>query len=70
MAAGFGLLGLSPHTFWAMTPRELAAALRGRLGPQPSTPLSRGDLTGLLERYPDRARDNPMNSRSTHGRVE
>ncbi|MDH4981303.1 phage tail assembly chaperone [Hyphomicrobium sp. D-2] len=56
MAAGFGLLGLSPQTLWAMTPRELAAALRGRLGPRMSGPLSRSDLAGLLERYPDRTR--------------
>ena len=35
MAAGFGLLGLAPAAFWAMTPRELAAALRGRFGPAP-----------------------------------
>lgn len=53
MAAGFGLLGLSPPTFWAMTPRELAAALQGRLGPLRSEPISRGDLAGLQARYPD-----------------
>ena len=32
MAAGLGVLRLAPHVFWAMTPREFDAALRGRLG--------------------------------------
>jgi len=53
MAAGFGLLGLSPATFWAMTPRELAAGLRGRQGPSPVGPPSRKELSALLTRYPD-----------------
>lgn len=65
MAAGFGLMGLSPSTFWAMTPRELAAAMRGRLGPRVAAPLSRSDLTGLIARYPDRA--CPTHNRSIHG---
>ncbi len=56
MAAGLGLLGLSPATFWSMTPRELAAALRGRLGPPPAGPPSREELSALLRRYPDKAR--------------
>jgi uncharacterized phage protein (TIGR02216 family) len=30
--AGLGVLGLAPDVFWAMTPREFDAALRGRLG--------------------------------------
>ena len=30
MAAGLGTLRLPPAVFWAMTPKELAAALRGR----------------------------------------
>lgn len=28
-APGLGALGLAPEAFWALTPRELAAALRG-----------------------------------------
>ncbi len=32
MAVGFGVLGLAPQVFWAMTPKELEAALRGPLG--------------------------------------
>ncbi len=56
MAAGLGLLGLSPATFWSMTPRELAVALRGRLAPPPASPPSREELSALLRRYPDKAR--------------
>ncbi len=52
MAAGLGALRLSPAAFWAMTPRELAAALgvgfAGRIAPE------RGDLAALMRRYPDR----------------
>ncbi len=54
MAAGLGLLRLPPAQFWSMTPRELAAALRGGLGLGPRTPIGRGDLTRLMDRFPDR----------------
>lgn len=50
MRAGFGGLGLSPAAFWAMTPRELAAALGARAAPGP---ISRADLDALRARYPD-----------------
>lgn len=54
MATGLGVLGLPPAAFWAMTPRELEAALRGRLGPQATTPpLSRNELTRLMSLFPD-----------------
>lgn len=53
MEAGLGALRLSPRDFWAMTPRELDAGLRGLFGPRVSAPLSRGDLTALMQRYPD-----------------
>ena len=53
MAFGFGRLRLSPRDFWAMTPRELAAAVEGVLGPIPA-PLDRGALEALMTRYPDR----------------
>ncbi len=52
MAAGLGLLRLSPDAFWAMTPREFAAAI-GSLVPLPARP-SRRDLGGLMQRFPDR----------------
>ena len=55
MAAGLGLLRLAPAHFWSMTPRELAAALRGLFGTSaPEQPLSRTDLDALLHRFPDR----------------
>lgn len=53
MAVGLGLLGLAPVTFWAMTPKELAAAIRGRLGPLPEAPPSKGELVAMMTRYPD-----------------
>ncbi len=54
MAAGLGALGLAPSVFWAMTPREFDAALRGRLGGavQPAAP-SRADLMALMQQFPD-----------------
>ena len=54
MAAGFGLLGLSPNAFWALTLKELEAAIRGRLGPSQSNPApSRADFANLQRRFPD-----------------
>ena len=52
MAAGFGLLRLSPNAFWAMTPREFAAALRpyatgGAMAPD------RAALTRMMALFPD-----------------
>ena len=53
MAVGFGVLALTPAAFWAMTPREFAAAMRGRLGPLPEVPPSKHDLAAMIARYPD-----------------
>jgi uncharacterized phage protein (TIGR02216 family) len=54
MAAGLGLLRLPPATFWSMTPRELAAALRGLLGPAPAEmPLPRTALAQMMAHHPD-----------------
>ena len=55
MAAGLGRLRLPPAHFWAMTPRELAAALRGGLGLAVRPGLGRADLARLMARFPDRA---------------
>lgn len=56
MAAGLGLLRLEPKAFWAMTPRELEAALRGLFGaPSGNGPLMRGDLAELMGRFPDKS---------------
>lgn len=53
MAVGFGVLALTPVAFWAMTPREFAAAMRGRLGPLPEAPPNRHELAAMIARYPD-----------------
>ncbi len=54
MSFGLGTLGLPPSAFWAMTPRELQAAMRGVLGPgsRQHAP-SQAELAALLERFPD-----------------
>lgn len=52
MTAGLGVLRLSPSAFWAMTPKELAAALN-MVGGWAHGPLSRAALSALVARYPD-----------------
>lgn len=54
MGLGMGALGLAPAAFWAMTPRELMAALEGAgvIGAARAAP-SRGALDGLMARFPD-----------------
>ncbi|WP_280139308.1 rcc01693 family protein [Methyloceanibacter marginalis] len=52
MKAGLGALRLAPHVFWAMTPREFDAALKGAFG-DVASPLSRRDLAALMGAYPD-----------------
>jgi uncharacterized phage protein (TIGR02216 family) len=52
MRFGLGVLRLSSREFWALTPRELAAAWAALMGEQ-SGPLARSELDGLMERYPD-----------------
>ena len=54
MAFGLGRLRLSSRDFWAMTPRELAAAVEGLVGVPPA-PLDRQALEALMLRYPDGA---------------
>jgi uncharacterized phage protein (TIGR02216 family) len=54
MACGLGLLRLRPADFWAMTPRELALALKGAAGlPVTGGSLHRADLDRLMHRFPD-----------------
>jgi uncharacterized phage protein (TIGR02216 family) len=54
MAIGLGVLGVASRDFWAMTPREFEAALQGRTGATGAlTPPTRGDLDGLMLRFPD-----------------
>ncbi|MCB4768916.1 phage tail assembly chaperone [Ancylobacter sp. Lp-2] len=54
MAFGFGRLRLAARDFWALTPRELAAAMRAFIGPE-RAPLDRAGLATLMARFPDRA---------------
>jgi len=53
MTAGLGVLRLAPKDLWAMTPRELAAALEGLAGGT-AAPLGHAELAGLMARYPDK----------------
>ena len=52
MAVGLGRLRLPPAAFWAMTPRELGAAVRG-LYPDAPASMRREGFDELLKRYPD-----------------
>ncbi|GHE57548.1 hypothetical protein GCM10019059_16220 [Camelimonas fluminis] len=54
MAFGLGRLGLAPDVFWAMTPRELAAAMRGmgEADVAPGAP-ARADFACLTQAFPD-----------------
>lgn len=52
MAFGFAVMRLSPAEFWAMTPRELAAAMRA-FGHGAHAPPDRADLSNLMNAYPD-----------------
>ena len=52
MALGFGRLALSSAAFWAMTPRELAAAAEA-LGGRRVVPPDRTTLAALMQRFPD-----------------
>ena len=52
MTFGLGILRLPPSAFWAMTPRELAAAARALHPPAPP-PMDAEALTALRARYPD-----------------
>ena len=55
MAAGLGLLRLEPRAFWSMTLKELQAALVAITGSEGTfAPPSRREMTGLMQRYPDR----------------
>lgn len=52
MRFGLGVLRLPPRDFWAMSPRELAAAWGAVMGER-AGPLDRRDLETLMERFPD-----------------
>jgi uncharacterized phage protein (TIGR02216 family) len=50
---GLGVLRLPPAQFWAMTPRELAFAIRAVRG-SVTEPLDRVALDSLMKQFPDR----------------
>ena len=50
MAAGFGLLRLSPRDFWSMTPREMERAMSVLGGGRVDAPR-RGDLAELMRDF-------------------
>lgn len=52
MAFGLGVLRLPPVAFWAMTPRELAAAM-GAMTARPAGAPSRAELDALIASHPD-----------------
>ncbi len=54
MAFGFGVLRLSSQTFWNLTPRELASAMK-RTARSGGGALSRAGLEGLMVRFPDQS---------------
>jgi uncharacterized phage protein (TIGR02216 family) len=52
MAFGLGRLRLSSEAFWAMTPRELAAAMQP-FTPAGLAPAGRDALAQLMRDFPD-----------------
>jgi uncharacterized phage protein (TIGR02216 family) len=54
MEIGLGVLGLAPAVFWALTPRELQAALRGKSGMTGEAHApTRSEFETLMRQYPD-----------------
>ena len=55
MAMGLGILRLESRAFWALTPREFAAAARAVIGPDAtaSDRPRRSDLATLMASFPD-----------------
>lgn len=52
IALGLAQWGLAPDALWRLTPREIAAALRGSAPPTLPAP-AREALDALMQRYPD-----------------
>lgn len=54
MAVALGVLGFAPAVLWAMTPRELDAALTGRFGRASRVGVMQAEeLRALMRRFPD-----------------
>jgi uncharacterized phage protein (TIGR02216 family) len=49
---GFAVMRLSPQEFWAMTPRELAAAMRA-FGHGVHAPPGRAEMEKMIQAFPD-----------------
>ncbi len=64
MAFGFGRLRLSSTQFWALTPRELAAAFEAHMPRQGGAP-DRAALDALMRAHPDRSAG--VDERYSHG---
>lgn len=56
MRFGLGILRLAPKDFWAMSPRELAAAHRAIY--QQAEPLARARFAELMQEFPDEVSQN------------
>ena len=52
MRVGLGVLRLSPDDFWAMTPREFAAAASG-LSTLRLQPPTRPQIENMMKSFPD-----------------
>jgi len=52
MSFGLGRLGWTPDSFWAATPREIAAALAAHRR-QPASAIERSSLARLMRAHPD-----------------
>ncbi|MFZ2101984.1 MAG: rcc01693 family protein [Oricola sp.] len=52
MAFGFRAMRLTPAEFWAMTPRELAAAMRA-FGHGMHAPPGREEMEAMIKSFPD-----------------
>lgn len=68
MRFGLGRLHISPRDFWAMTPRELAAAM-GAVGADPRDRPDRATLEALASRWPD-ARSKPQEAEGSDDPVQ
>ncbi|MGO4525587.1 phage tail assembly chaperone [Microvirga sp. 2MCAF35] len=53
LTLGLGILRWSPDAFWRATPRELMAAWEGLHGGRKTGPALSGDLSRLMEAFPD-----------------
>ena len=53
MGLGLGFLRLPPEQFWAMTPKELEAAIAGVTGSDAISALTRSGMNELIQQFPD-----------------